>query len=118
MKTAVIARHLLLSAARSMSPEAIRLATRSIATAKGLNATCSSSSTNQFLPPIGSQDDVAIAKVLQAFNGGTSCVQIYVNQHDFFISKDRVGEANSIELSQIWTYMADPDHPPPQSEPA
>lgn len=59
-----------------------------------------------------------IAKVLQAFNGGTSCVQIYVNQHDFFISKDRVGEANSIELSQIWTHMADPDHPPPQSEPA
>ncbi|EST09944.1 Exocyst complex component Sec10-like protein [Kalmanozyma brasiliensis GHG001] len=59
-----------------------------------------------------------IAKVLQAFNGGTSCVQIYVNQHDFFISKDRVGEANSIELSQIWTHMADPDHSPPQSEPA
>lgn len=59
-----------------------------------------------------------IAKVLQAFNGGASCVQIYVNQHDFFISKDRVGEANSIELSQIWTHMADPDHSPPQSEPA
>ena len=59
-----------------------------------------------------------IAKVLQGFNGGASCVQIYVNQHDFFISKDRVGEANGIELSQIWTHMADPDHVPPRSEPS
>ncbi|KAJ1030975.1 hypothetical protein NDA18_002200 [Ustilago nuda] len=59
-----------------------------------------------------------IAKVLQGFNGGASCVQIYVNQHDFFISKDRVGEANGIELSQIWEHMADPDRPPPQSEPS
>lgn len=59
-----------------------------------------------------------IAKVLQGFNGGASCVQIYVNQHDFFISKDRVGEANNIELSQIWTTMADPDHAPPKSEPS
>ncbi|CDR99746.1 related to exocyst complex 100 kDa component [Sporisorium scitamineum] len=59
-----------------------------------------------------------IAKVLQGFNGGASCVQIYVNQHDFFISKDRVGEANGIELSQIWTHMADPDYAPPRSEPS
>jgi hypothetical protein len=26
------------------------------------------------------------AKILQDFNGGASCVQIYVNQHDFFIT--------------------------------
>ena len=32
------------------------------------------------------------ARTLQDFNGGASCVQIYVNQHDFFISKDRVIE--------------------------
>lgn len=42
-----------------------------------------------------------IAKVLQNFNGGQSCVQIYVNQHDFFISKDRVGEAGRIESSAM-----------------
>lgn len=42
-----------------------------------------------------------IAKVLQNFNGGQSCVQIYVNQHDFFISKDRVGEASRIENSTL-----------------
>ncbi|PWZ02695.1 exocyst complex component Sec10 [Testicularia cyperi] len=59
-----------------------------------------------------------IAKVLQGFNGGASCVQIYVNQHDFFISKDRVGEAERIELSEIWVDMANPDRPPPRSEPS
>ena len=32
------------------------------------------------------------ARTLQDFNGGASCVQIYVNQHDFFMSKDRVLE--------------------------
>lgn len=33
------------------------------------------------------------AQTLQEFNGGQSCIQIYVNQHDFFISKERVNEA-------------------------
>jgi hypothetical protein len=32
------------------------------------------------------------AKTLEDFNGGQSCIQIYVNQHDFFISKERVQE--------------------------
>ena len=30
------------------------------------------------------------AQTLLDFNGGASCVQVYVNQHDFFIN--RVGE--------------------------
>ena len=30
-----------------------------------------------------------IAQVLQSFNGGVSCIQIYVNQHDFFINRVR-----------------------------
>ncbi|CAD6890336.1 unnamed protein product [Tilletia laevis] len=59
-----------------------------------------------------------IAKVLQAFNGGNSCVQIYVNQHDFFISKARVQEAQKISESQIWLKMTDPDSLPPKSEPS
>ncbi|CAO1620019.1 unnamed protein product [Parajaminaea phylloscopi] len=58
-----------------------------------------------------------IAKVLQNFNGGQSCIQIYVNQHDFFISKDRVGEASRIENSPIWLSLPDPDTLPPQTEP-
>ncbi|KAN0063111.1 Exocyst complex component 5 [Thecaphora frezii] len=59
-----------------------------------------------------------IAKVMQGFNGGDRCVRIYVNQHDFFISKDRVGEASTIEDSEIWKHLADPDQPPPKTEPA
>lgn len=58
-----------------------------------------------------------IAQVLQNFNGGQSCVQIYVNQHDFFISKDRIGEAGRMESSQIWQTLPDPDALPPNSEP-
>lgn len=59
-----------------------------------------------------------IAKVLQNFNGGHSCVQIYVNQHDFFISKDRVGQRRDVEESKIWLTMSDPDALPPKSEPS
>lgn len=42
-----------------------------------------------------------IAKVLQNFNGGHSCVQIYVNQHDFFISKDRIGGREGVATSPM-----------------
>ncbi len=42
-----------------------------------------------------------IARVLQKFNGGQSCVQLYVNQHDFFISKDRVLETSKVEESEM-----------------
>ncbi|KAL7418599.1 Exocyst complex component 5 [Cryptotrichosporon argae] len=61
------------------------------------------------------------AKTLQDFNGGQSCVQIYVNQHDFFISKDRVLEdAEKAEAEgriDIWKSVGDPDANPPASEP-
>lgn len=56
------------------------------------------------------------ATVLQDFNGGMSCVQVYVNQHDFFISKesllDEVGDGGD-----IWRTIGDPDTPPPTTEP-
>ncbi|PWN95393.1 exocyst complex component Sec10, partial [Tilletiopsis washingtonensis] len=57
-----------------------------------------------------------IAKVLQNFNGGHSCVQIYVNQHDFFISKDRIGGREGVATSPIWKSLTDPDAPPPRTE--
>ena len=59
-----------------------------------------------------------IAKVLQNFNGGQSCVQIYVNQHDFFISKDRVIQRREVEESAIWNTLSDPDSLPPRVEPS
>lgn len=59
-----------------------------------------------------------IAQVLQSFNGGVSCIQIYVNQHDFFISKDRVVQAEQIGSSPMWEAIADPNALPPRKEPA
>ncbi|ORX34489.1 exocyst complex component Sec10-domain-containing protein [Kockovaella imperatae] len=64
------------------------------------------------------------ARTLQDFNGGASCVQIYVNQHDFFMSKDRVleeaekqkGKANG-DYVDIWETIGDPDASAPLTEP-
>ena len=34
------------------------------------------------------------AQTLLDFNGGASCVQVYVNQHDFFINRVREIQVN------------------------
>ncbi|GAA6029940.1 hypothetical protein JCM8097_009179 [Rhodosporidiobolus ruineniae] len=58
------------------------------------------------------------AQTLQDFNGGQSCIQIYVNQHDFFISKERVQEvAGGLAGGAIWDSLPDPDSAAPKSEP-
>jgi len=79
---------------------------------------------------------------LQDFNGGQSCIQIYVNQHDFFISKERVQEAAgglvggamcvppslprrlaprqrrlTLDTARSWESLPDPDAPAPKDEP-
>jgi len=59
-----------------------------------------------------------IAHVLQRFNGGMSCINIYVNQHDFFISKDRMVEADKIGSSPVWHALTEPNTPPPRAEPS
>ncbi|KAI0637961.1 exocyst complex protein [Trametes polyzona] len=53
------------------------------------------------------------AQTLLDFNGGASCVQVYVNQHDFFIN--RVAESTAID-DQLWGELPDPDATPPVSE--
>ncbi|CAL1701173.1 unnamed protein product [Somion occarium] len=55
------------------------------------------------------------AQVLLEFNGGASCVQVYVNQHDFFIN--RVRENSSADANEIWETIPDPDLKPPTTEP-
>lgn len=62
--------------------------------------------------------------MLLEFNGGTSCVQVYVNQHDFFISRDRVGAGGgggSVSAasgdSDFWRTLPDPLRPAPTFEP-
>lgn len=53
------------------------------------------------------------AQTLLDFNGGASCVQVYVNQHDFFIN--RVRETGQME-EQLWYTLPNPDVPPPNTE--
>ncbi|KAH9821082.1 exocyst complex component Sec10-like protein [Melampsora americana] len=57
------------------------------------------------------------ARTLLDFNGGHSCIQIYVNQHDFFISRERVEAPTSITETPMWEALADPNKPAPRSEP-
>ncbi|PPQ65579.1 hypothetical protein CVT26_000528 [Gymnopilus dilepis] len=54
------------------------------------------------------------AQTLLEFNGGASCIQVYVNQHDFFINNVR--EAPTPVDNVLWKSIADPDTTPPKSE--
>lgn len=45
------------------------------------------------------------------------CIQIYVNQHDFFISRERIDAPPSITNTPMWEALADPNKPAPRSEP-
>ncbi|KAI6034430.1 exocyst complex component Sec10-like protein [Pisolithus microcarpus] len=53
------------------------------------------------------------AQTLLDFNGGGSCVQVYVNQHDFFINKVK-GHVN--ENDGMWKTISYPDSSPPRTE--
>ncbi|KAF8812277.1 exocyst complex component Sec10 [Phlegmacium glaucopus] len=54
------------------------------------------------------------AQTLLEFNGGSSCVQVYVNQHDFFINNVR--EEPPPEDTHLWKHIPDPDTSPPKTE--
>ncbi|KIL70208.1 hypothetical protein M378DRAFT_117200 [Amanita muscaria Koide BX008] len=54
------------------------------------------------------------AQTLLEFNGGSSCVQVYVNQHDFFINEAR--NARPVEDTLLWSTVSDQDTTPPKSE--
>ncbi|KAI9466964.1 exocyst complex component Sec10 [Lactarius psammicola] len=54
------------------------------------------------------------AQTLLDFNGGASCVQVYVNQHDFFIN--RVQKNTDSDDTTLWHLLADPNTIPPKTE--
>lgn len=74
------------------------------------------------------------AQTLLDFNGGASCVQVYVNQHDFFINRVRETKTSNdsalyvlifarLQLILIidtdpcsWDALPNPDNPPPKIE--
>ncbi|KAG8218675.1 exocyst complex component Sec10-like protein [Butyriboletus roseoflavus] len=53
------------------------------------------------------------AQTLLDFNGGTSCVQVYVNQHDFFMNKIREHVDHS---DNLWSTISNPDESAPRAE--
>ncbi|CAE6391420.1 Exocyst complex component SEC10 [Rhizoctonia solani AG-1 IB] len=55
------------------------------------------------------------AQTLLEFNGGSSCVQMYVNQHDFFISENRVQGPD--DTTPVWQSLLDPYSAAPKKEP-
>ncbi|KAI0320274.1 exocyst complex component Sec10 [Amylostereum chailletii] len=54
------------------------------------------------------------AQTLLDFNGGASCVQVYVNQHDFFIN--RVRKETPSDDKFLWDALSDPNSTPPKTE--
>ncbi|KAJ6515675.1 exocyst complex protein [Mycena sanguinolenta] len=54
------------------------------------------------------------AQTLLEFNGGASCVQVYVNQHDFFIN--HVRDTKPVDDTLLWNTLPDPDASTPKSE--
>ncbi|KAG2013827.1 exocyst complex component protein [Coprinopsis cinerea AmutBmut pab1-1] len=54
------------------------------------------------------------AQTLLEFNGGASCIQVYVNQHDFFINNVREGRTE--EDTNLWNNLGNPDASPPKTE--
>ncbi|CAO3578914.1 unnamed protein product [Absidia cylindrospora] len=54
------------------------------------------------------------ARVLFEFNGGSSCVQTYVNQHEFFISNMQASDLSDRESSEDDAALSNPFIPPPE----
>ncbi|KAH7911568.1 exocyst complex component Sec10-like protein [Hygrophoropsis aurantiaca] len=54
------------------------------------------------------------AQTLLDFNGGASCVQVYVNQHDFFMNKIRDDSDHGEDV--LWKSISKPDESPPKTE--
>ncbi|KAK9473534.1 exocyst complex component Sec10-like protein, partial [Dipodascopsis tothii] len=51
----------------------------------------------------------ATADILTEFNGGSSVIQIFVNQHDFFIMKEKLLHEAMLDDNNLWQTLSDPD---------
>ncbi|OAA64449.1 exocyst complex component [Niveomyces insectorum RCEF 264] len=63
-------------------------------------------------------DMLECAKVLHDFNGGTSVIAAFVNQHQFFIDRDQLLTDEVTTDGEMWNQLADPDAEPPGVEPS
>lgn len=62
-------------------------------------------------------DMMECAKVLHDFNGGSSVIAVFVNQHQFFIDKDQLMSDEVTADGDTWDQLADPDAEPPGVDP-
>ncbi|KAI1002300.1 hypothetical protein K3495_g5900 [Podosphaera aphanis] len=58
------------------------------------------------------------AKVMHDFNGGSSVVALFVNQHQFFIDRSQLITEEVTTDNEIWDKLSDPDSDPPGVEPS
>jgi exocyst complex component 5 len=63
-------------------------------------------------------DMLECAKVLHDFNGGSSVVALFVNQHQFFIDRNQLITEEVTTDNETWERLADPDSDPPGVEPS
>jgi hypothetical protein len=63
-------------------------------------------------------DMMECAKVLHDFNGGSSVVALFVNQHQFFIDRSQLITDEVTTDNETWEKLADPDSEPPGVEPS
>lgn len=61
-------------------------------------------------------DMMQCAKVLHDFNGGSSVIATFVNQHDFFINRNQLLADEVTGDDETWEALADPDKEPPGVE--
>ncbi len=61
-------------------------------------------------------DMMECAKVLHDFNGGSSVIATFVNQHQFFIDRDQLVTDEVTTDGEMWDQLADPDSDPPGVE--
>lgn len=61
-------------------------------------------------------DMMQCAQVLHDFNGGSSVIATFVNQHDFFINRNQLLADEVSGDDESWEQLADPDQEPPGVE--
>lgn len=49
------------------------------------------------------------ADILTDFNGGGSVIQMFVNQHDFFIVREKLVDRSVLQNEEMWAKLSDPD---------
>lgn len=47
--------------------------------------------------------------ILTDFNGGSSVIQMFVNQHDYFIVREKLVDTSTVDNEEMWEKLSDPE---------